>query len=53
MGMMDERSTNGDRNGVVNPPSMIEFHTDEELMRQLAAGAAGGSSVRSTLAMPH
>jgi RNA polymerase sigma-70 factor (ECF subfamily) len=38
MGMMDERSMNGNRNGVVKPPSTIEFHSDEELMSQLAAG---------------
>ncbi len=29
---------NGDRNGVVNSPSSIEYESDEELMRQLAAG---------------
>jgi RNA polymerase sigma factor (sigma-70 family) len=38
MGMMDKPSMNGNRNGVVNPPSMIEYHSDEELMSQLAAG---------------
>ena len=31
--MKDERPMNGDRNGVVNSPSSIEYESDEELMR--------------------
>ena len=38
MGMMDEPSMNGNRNGVVNLPSMIEYHSVEELMSRLGAG---------------
>ena len=38
MGMIDERSMNGDHSEVVNPPPLIEYHSDEELMRQLATG---------------
>jgi len=38
MGMINEPLMNGDRNGLMNPPSLIENHDDEELMSQLAAG---------------
>ncbi len=38
MGMMGEPSMKGNRHGVVNPPSILEHHSDEELMSQLAAG---------------
>ena len=38
MGMMDESSMNGDHNDVVKPPPLIEYHSDEELMRQIAEG---------------
>jgi RNA polymerase sigma-70 factor, ECF subfamily len=38
MGIIDESSMNGDHNDVVNPPSVIEYHSDEELMGQLAEG---------------
>src|ERR1700722_14186010 len=35
---MDESSMNGNHNDVVNPTPLIEYHSDEELMRHLAAG---------------
>jgi RNA polymerase sigma-70 factor, ECF subfamily len=38
MGMMDRSSMNGDLNDVVNPPPLIEYHSDEDLMRQITAG---------------
>jgi RNA polymerase sigma-70 factor, ECF subfamily len=38
MGVLDESSMNGNHSDAVNPPPLIEYHSDEELMRRLADG---------------